>query len=187
MNAKLATQLLSQSTAKMIRYAIADESVMLSLHIKGMYSHVADLCEHWNAAIEICNGRDGPHSPDNAAMRQSCLLDNLVWFAKWKELHDERVRMKLTTEFIFFAGETLFCIMHQVIVAGSHHGNSNLLCVKGPVCQPTNNEHRQSGVVFWRCPTDGGRQHQQVNRSRVRPSGQEGEHFQCRKILTSWQ
>ena len=84
MNVKLAIQLLSQSTAKMICYAIADddESVVLSLHVKGMYSHVADLCEHWNAVVDICNGRDGPHSPDNTAMRQSCLLDTLVWFAK---------------------------------------------------------------------------------------------------------
>ena len=78
-------------------------------------------------------------------------------------------------------------VLHQVIVVGSHHGNSDLLCVKGPVCQPTNNEHRHSGVVFWRCLTDGGRQHQQVNGSRVRPSGQEGEHFQRRQILSSWQ
>ena len=110
MKVKLATQLLSQSTDEMVRYAIFDESVILSLHNKGMYNHVVDLCEHWNYVVDTCNGQDGPHSPDNAAMRQSCLFDTLVWFSKWKELHDERVRKKLATEFNFFANETWFCI-----------------------------------------------------------------------------
>ncbi len=45
MNVKLATQLLSQSTIDMICNAIADNGIVLSLHVKGMYSHVADLCE----------------------------------------------------------------------------------------------------------------------------------------------
>jgi hypothetical protein len=58
MNVKLATQLLSQSTVEMIRCTISDESVVLSLRVKGMYNHVADLCEHWNAVVDICNGRD---------------------------------------------------------------------------------------------------------------------------------
>ena len=133
MNVKLAIQLLSQSTAKMICYAIADddESVVLSLHVKGMYSHVADLCEHWNAVVDICNGRDGPHSPDNAAMRQSCLLDTLVWFAKWKELYDERVRMKLATEFNFFANETWFCIKSLLL---AHITVIQIYCVSKGQC-----------------------------------------------------
>ncbi len=47
MNVKLATQLLFQSTVEMIRNAISDdESVVLGLHIEGMYNHAADLCEH---------------------------------------------------------------------------------------------------------------------------------------------
>ena len=66
----------------LIRSAIADDRIVLSLHIKGMYSHVADLCEHWNKVIDICNGRHGPHSPGNAVMRQTCLLDTLVWFSR---------------------------------------------------------------------------------------------------------
>ena len=45
MNVKLATQLLSQSTVEMIRYAIADNGVVLSLRNKGMYNHVAKFCE----------------------------------------------------------------------------------------------------------------------------------------------
>jgi hypothetical protein len=58
MNVKLATQLLSHSTVKMVHYAISVKSVVLSLCVKGMYNHVADLCKHWNAVVDICNGRD---------------------------------------------------------------------------------------------------------------------------------
>ena len=81
MNVKLATQLLSNSTVDMIRNTIADDSIVLSLNIKGMYNHVADLCEHWNSVVDICNGRDGPHSPVNAQERQSTLLKTLAWFS----------------------------------------------------------------------------------------------------------
>ncbi len=110
MNVKLATQFLWQSTVEMIRNAIADDGVVLSLRNKGMYNHVADFCEQWNKVIDICNGRHGPHSPDNAVMRQTRLLDTLVWFFWWKELDNERVRAKLATEYNFFANETWFCI-----------------------------------------------------------------------------
>ena len=59
-------------------------------------------------------------------------------------------------------------VLHQVVVASTQHSNSDLF----------------HGVVFWRCQTDGGWQHQQVDGGRVQPSGQEGEHFQCRPILS---
>ena len=55
-NVNLATQLLSRSTVEMIRDAIADDNIVLSLQKKGMYNHVADLCEHWNGVVDICNG-----------------------------------------------------------------------------------------------------------------------------------
>jgi hypothetical protein len=84
MNVKLAMQLLSQSTVDMIRYAISDHGIVLSLRNKSMYNHVADLCEHWNEVVDICNGRHGPHSPDNAVMRQTRLMDTLVWFSRKK-------------------------------------------------------------------------------------------------------
>jgi hypothetical protein len=51
MNVKLATQLLSQSTVEMIRYAIADDGITLSLNNKGMYNHVTDFCERWNEVV----------------------------------------------------------------------------------------------------------------------------------------
>jgi hypothetical protein len=99
-----------------------------------MYNHVADLCEHWNAVVDICNGWDGPHSPNNAAMRQSRLLDTLVWFSRWKELHDERVRKKLATEFMFFAEETWFCIKSLLL---AHITVIQIYCVsKGQSISP---------------------------------------------------
>jgi hypothetical protein len=81
MNVNLATQLLSQSTVEMVQSAISDKSVVLSLHNKGMYNHVTDLCEHWNSVVDICNGWDGPHSPENAQQRQTSLLKTLAWFS----------------------------------------------------------------------------------------------------------
>jgi hypothetical protein len=126
MNVKLATQLLSQSTVDMICDAIADDKIVLSLHIKGMYSHVTDLCERWNEVIDICNGRHGLHSPGNAVMRQTCLLDTLVWFFRWKELHDDRVRLKLATEYKFFANETWFCIKSLLL---AHIAVIQIYCV----------------------------------------------------------
>ncbi len=80
MNVKLATQLLLQSTVKMIPYAIADDGITLSLNNKGMYNHVTDFCEHWNEVVDICNGRCGPHSLANATQRQTSLLQTLPGF-----------------------------------------------------------------------------------------------------------
>ena len=110
MNVKLGTQLLSQSTVEIIRYAISDNGLVLSLRHKGMKNHAADFCEQWNEVIDICNGRHGPHSPDNTVMRQTHLMDTLVWFSRWKDLHNERVRAKLATKYNFFANETWFSI-----------------------------------------------------------------------------
>jgi hypothetical protein len=66
MNVSLATQLLLQSKAAMIRNAISDNTIVLSLCNKGIYNHVADFCECWSVVADICNGRDEPHSPKNA-------------------------------------------------------------------------------------------------------------------------
>jgi hypothetical protein len=161
MNVKLVTQLLSQSTVKMIRYAIADNGVVLSLRNKGMYNYVADFCEQWNEVVDICNGRHSPHSPDNAVMRQTCLLDTLVWFSRWKELHDERVRVKLATEYNFFANKTWFCIKSLLL---AHITVIQLYCVmKGESISPRLMNTDTVEWFFWRCPTDGGWQHQQVD------------------------
>ena len=115
MNVNLAMQLLSRSTVVMIRDAIADDGIVLSLQKKGIYNHVVDLCEHWNGVVDICNGRDGPHILGNAAQRQTVLLKMLAWFSRWKELDDERVEAKHATAYNFFG-----VVLHQVIVAGPH-------------------------------------------------------------------
>jgi hypothetical protein len=102
---------------------------VLSLQKKGMYNHVADLCEHWNGVVDICNGRDRPHMPCNAAQRKTVLFETLAWFSRWKELHDKRVEEKHATAYNFFCRLNL--VLHQVIVAGPHHRHSSLLCDEG--------------------------------------------------------
>jgi len=47
-----------------------------------------------NDVVDITNGKDGPHSPDNAVERQTSLLDMLAWFSRWKALYDKRVETK---------------------------------------------------------------------------------------------
>lgn len=66
--------------------------------------------------IDICNGRDGYHTPDNAPKRQSDLLEILNWFIGWKALHDKNVAAGKANEFHFFAHETWFCI--QALILG---------------------------------------------------------------------
>ena len=67
-------------------------------------------------------------------MRQSCLFDTLVWFSKWEELHDERVRKKLATEFNVFTNETWFCIKSLLL---AHITVIQIYCVsKGQSVSP---------------------------------------------------
>ena len=115
MNVLLAFQVLSKSCAEMIRTAIADEEVTLSFTNKGIYNHLADFCEHMNDVIDICNGRDGLHSPKNGAARQTKLLDVLTWFFEWKKLHDSRVASDDADEYNFFARETWFCLRALIL------------------------------------------------------------------------
>ena len=104
----LGTSIKMPSTVEMIRYAIADDGITLSLNNNGMYNHVTDICERWNEVVDICNGRRGP--PANATQRQTSLLETLAWFSRWKELHDKRVKENHATEYNFFANESWFCI-----------------------------------------------------------------------------
>ena len=110
MNVSLAMQLFSASVAAMIRDAIKDEEVRLPFENRNIYNHLADLCQYWDVVVDICNGRDGPHSPDNASDRQHMLLHILNWFTKWRALHDDLVEEGKATEYNFFADETWFCI-----------------------------------------------------------------------------
>ena len=115
MNVRLATQVTSASVAEMIRSAIKDDGIQLSLRNKGMYNPLADFLELWNEVVDICNGRaankeDSPYTLENAQQRQISLLEKLKWLSIWKSEHDKRVMDKVATEFNFFADETWFCI-----------------------------------------------------------------------------
>jgi hypothetical protein len=127
MNVQLATQFLSASTTEMIQSAMDDNEIVLNLREKGMYRHIRNLCMHWNGVVDICNGRDGPHCPENATEQQMRLLQTLDWFLKWKALHDEMVREKRATEFIFFADETWFRI--KALLFG-HVSAIDIFCTK---------------------------------------------------------
>ncbi|KAL7542027.1 hypothetical protein ACHAWF_011062 [Thalassiosira exigua] len=129
MNVSLAMQILSASVARMIREAIADDEIKLILRNKGMYNHIAHLCENWNLVVDICNGRDGPHSPLNAEERQTQLLNVLNWFSQWKAKHDVDAanESKSTNEYNFFADETWFCIRALIL---AHAGAIQLYCIE---------------------------------------------------------
>jgi hypothetical protein len=126
MNVSLAVQVLSESVATMITEAM-DGDVILPLQEKGMYQHVRDLCRNMNMVVDICNGRDGPHTPDNAADRQKCLLEILRWFSTWKALHDKRLNAGDATKFNFFAKETWFCIRALLL---SHVTAIQIYCIE---------------------------------------------------------
>ncbi|EJK46778.1 hypothetical protein THAOC_34538 [Thalassiosira oceanica] len=116
MNVLLAFQVLSASCAAMIRNAISDEEIKLPIENKGVYNHLANFCDNMNTVIDICNGRDGPHTPENAVERQTLLLEKMQYFFEWKELHDKRVKDEEATEYNFFADETWFCLRALILV-----------------------------------------------------------------------
>ncbi len=62
--------------------------------------------------IDLCNGKLGPNTPENAVKRQRRLLRLSIveYFSRWKFKHDERVIAGLATKYNFFAEETWFCI-----------------------------------------------------------------------------
>ena len=115
MNVALAMQVLSRTMYELIKMAIEDAEISLRLKIKEMYWHLAKLCLNWNTVVDICNGRDGDHTPDNGRKRQKLLLDVLAWFTEWKNIHDQCVAEETATKFNFFADETFFCIRALIL------------------------------------------------------------------------
>ncbi len=96
MNVALATQILSGSVDEMISAAVKDENIVLQ-YAKGMYTHTATLCRNWNEVVDLCNGKLGPNTPENAVKRQRRLLSVLEYFSMWKSKHDARVIAGLAT------------------------------------------------------------------------------------------
>ena len=109
-----------------------------------MYTHLADLCENWNFVVDICNSRDGAHSPENARDRQMVLLDVLSWFTKWEKIHLAAVQKGEATEFNFFAQETWFCIRSLIL---AHVCAIQIYCVEGG--QSINPRSMNTDVVEW--------------------------------------
>ena len=159
MNVSLAMQVLSASVARMIRSAINDDEIFLALRNKNMYTHLADLCENWNFVVDICNSRDGAHSPENARDRQMVLLDVLSWFTKWEKIHLAAVQKGEATEFNFFCAGDL--VLHSFVDLGSCLRHSDLLRRGWAEHQSPQHEHRCRRVVFWRRPPNGWRKHEQ--------------------------
>ena len=92
-----------------------------------MYGHIRDLCSHWNGVVDICNGRSGPHSPENALARQSQLLETLNWFSNWRVLHEKMMSEKQASEYNSFANETWFCIKSLLL---GHVTAIEIFCVR---------------------------------------------------------
>ena len=66
-----------------------------------------------NELTDIVNTWD-PHTKENGLECHKELLRFLTWMQKWKNYHDERVKVKTRTEWNFFAGhgtafECLLC------------------------------------------------------------------------------
>ena len=48
-----------------IRVEITDDEFVLPFWNKNIYNHLANLCKKWDKVVDIYNGKDGPHSPEN--------------------------------------------------------------------------------------------------------------------------
>ena len=103
-----------------------------------MHNHLADLCENWNLVVDICNGRDGPHTCGNGYERQSQMLGVLSWFTDWKKMHDTAMAddSSPTTEYNLFVDETWFYIRALIL---SHVSAIQIYCInKGEKVNPRN-------------------------------------------------
>lgn len=126
MNVALAVQILSYSVVQMLEKALVDDDVVLTLKNKDMYRPLIYLCCYWNDLVDICNGRDGPHTPENGLERQHKLLSILKWFSQWKARHDKEVASGKKTDFNFFAAETWKCIQLLIL---SHVEMIQIYCI----------------------------------------------------------
>ncbi len=92
----LATQVKSGSVDEIILAAVKDKNIVLR-YAKGMYTQTTTLCRNQNEVVDLCNGKLGPNTPENAVERQRRLLSVLEYFSMWKSKHDARVIAGLAT------------------------------------------------------------------------------------------
>eukprot|EP00984_Skeletonema_dohrnii_P013632 scaffold5653_cov95-Skeletonema_dohrnii-CCMP3373.AAC.7 len=117
-------RLLSNSTARMIKTAIEDDSVELgNFENKKVFYPLMWYIQHMNNLIDIMNGREGHYTPQNGLVMQEKLLAILDWFSKWKNDHDKRISdpddypdmKKSRTEYNFLAPITWDCLRNLIL------------------------------------------------------------------------
>ena len=111
-----------------------------------MYNNLANLCNNWNLVIGICNGRDGPHTPENEYTRQILILNVFSWFIKWKTTYatDMAKDNQTTTKYNFFVDKMWFYIRASILL---HIGAIQIYCInKG---EKANLRNLNIGVVEW--------------------------------------
>ena len=89
------------------------------------YNHLANLCGKWDEIVDVCNGKNGSHAPENAAERQTQMLYTLDWFTKRRMLHDAHMKKGDADEYIVFADETWLCILALIL---AHVGAIQIYC-----------------------------------------------------------
>ena len=77
-----------------------DDSIVLQ-YAKDMYTHTATLCRNWNEVVDLCNGKLGSNTPENAVEWQRRLLSVHEYFSRWKSKYDAWVIAGQATKYIF--------------------------------------------------------------------------------------
>ncbi|EJK60144.1 hypothetical protein THAOC_19553 [Thalassiosira oceanica] len=116
MDAGLTFDVLCGSVARLLQKAVDDPTITLgTFRNKKVYTPLINLIRKWDELSDIVNKWDSIYTPENGQERQRALLNILLWFQKWKDDHDERVKNKTRTEWNFFADETWKCIQMLIM------------------------------------------------------------------------
>ena len=104
--------------------------------------------------MDICNGKNGPHSLENATERYIKIVSILDWFSKWKILYDNNVTEGVYTDLIFFADEIWFCTRALFL---AYIGAIQIYCVEknvsiNPRCMNTGADEcfLKDLSIYWR-------------------------------------
>lgn len=128
MDVPLAMQVLSASTARMMRKAVDDPALVLgTFRQKEVFKPLIILIEKWDKLVDIMNGRNYNYTPENGCAVQRELLTTLAWFTKWKNKHDKLVAAGKRNEYNFLAAETWSTIQMMIL---SHVVLIELYCIR---------------------------------------------------------
>jgi hypothetical protein len=83
--------------------------------------HTANLCNHWNDVVDLCNGQFGPHTPENVIDRQKHFLmsSTTYYFSGWKAKHDLMVSKEAATKYNFFCIQPLLRYWYGASLGGT--------------------------------------------------------------------